>query len=180
MKKDIERIIEIPDTVQANIDGAKVVLKKDGKEVTRLFELPNVSIEKKGNQIILSAKKATKRELRVIGTAEAHIKNMIKGLGEDFVYHLEVCNVHFPMNVKVEGAKLVIKSFLGETVDRHANILKNVKVEVKGNQITVSSHEREAAGQTAANIEKATKLRGRDRRIFQDGIFMTEKCGRKI
>ena len=90
------------------------------------------------------------------------------------------CNVHFPMNVKAEKGKLIVKSFLGETTDRIAKILEGVKVEVKGNQVVVSGFNKETAGQTAANIEKATRLTGRDRRIFQDGIFITEKCGRVI
>jgi len=116
----------------------------------------------------------------MIGTIWAHLKNMVKGVGEDYVYTLEVANVHFPMNVKAEGDKVTIKSFLGETTVRESRIMPNSKVDIKGSTITVTSHDIEAAGQTAANLEKATRLTGRDRRIFQDGIFITEKPGRKI
>jgi large subunit ribosomal protein L6 len=116
----------------------------------------------------------------MIGTAWAHINNMIKGAKEDFVYELEACNVHFPMNVKMEGKNIIIKSFLGETTQRISKIVGDAKVEIKGSKITVSSSDIEAAGQTAANLEKATRLTGRDRRIFQDGIFITNKCGRAI
>ena len=118
----------------------------------------------------------------MIGTVNAHVKNMIKGLNEEYVYKLEIASVHFPMVVKVDEAKkvVVIKTFLGEKADRHSKILPGAKVEVKGNEITVRSHDKEIAGQTAANIEKATKVKGRDRRIFQDGIFLTDRCGDKI
>ncbi len=69
---------------------------------------------------------------------------------------------------------------MGETTERIAKILPNVKVDIKGSAVTVSSNNIEAAGQIAANLEKATRLTGRDRRIFQDGIFITSKCGRAI
>ena len=72
------------------------------------------------------------------------------------------------------------KSFLGETTQRIANIVEGVNVDIKGSEITISSPDIEAAGQTATNIETATRLTGRDRRIFQDGIFITNKHGREI
>jgi large subunit ribosomal protein L6 len=181
MKKDVERIIEIPEGIDnVSIRGNQVTVKGNGKELVREFDLPNISLVIDGKKIKLSAKKATRRELKMMGTIWAHLNNMIKGIGEDFVYTLEVANVHFPMNVKAEGDKIIIKSFLGETTQRVSKILPNAKVDIKGSQITVTSSDIEAAGQTAANLEKATRLTGRDRRIFQDGIFITEKPGRKI
>jgi len=180
MKADIIKKIEIPSGAEVSVDNGEISVKGNGKETRRKFDLKNFKIEKSGNYIEISAKKATKREAKLIGTITAHIGNMIKGINENFVYQMEIVNIHFPMNVKAEKDKVVIKNFLGEKTERVAKILPGVKVEVKENKITVSSHEKESAGQTAANIEKATNLKGRDRRIFQDGIFITEKCGRAI
>ncbi|MBT3397468.1 50S ribosomal protein L6 [archaeon] len=180
MKKNVERVIEIPEGVEVSVADRKVTVKGNGKELVREFDLPNISLVIAGKEIKLSAKNATRRELKMMGTTWAHLNNMIKGIGEDFVYTLEVANVHFPMNVKADGDKIIIKSFLGETTQRTSKVLPNVKVDIKGSQITVTSSDIEAAGQTAANLEKATRLTGRDRRIFQDGIFITEKPGRKI
>tara|TARA_Y100000310_G_scaffold216080_1_gene217063 strand:+ start:2163 stop:2705 length:543 start_codon:yes stop_codon:yes gene_type:complete len=180
MKKNLERVIEIPEGIEVLVDGAEITIKSNGKELKREFNLKNISMKIEDKKLKISAKKATKRESKLIGTAWAHIKNMISGVQEDFIYKLEIVNVHFPMNVKVEGENVVIKSFLGETIERIAKIIPEVNVEVKGNQIEVKSANIEAAGQTAANIEKATRLTGRDRRVFQDGIFITEKPGRII
>ena len=180
MNKDLERIIEIPEGVTVTANGNDFEVKGNGKETKKTFDLGKINVEVKDGKIILAAKGATRRESKMIGTTWAHLKNMIKGCGEDFVYELEICNVHFPMNVKKDGNKITIKSFLGETTERISKILAGANVDIKGSQITVTSHDIEAAGQTAANLEKATRLTGRDRRIFQDGIFITKKPYRII
>ncbi len=180
MNKDMERIIEMGEGLSASVDGNRFEVKGNGKELSRVFDIGKIKSEIKGGKIILTVKGGTKREAKMIGTIWAHLKNMVKGVGEDFTYELEICNIHFPMNVKIEKDKAVIKSFLGEKTIREAKILENVKVDVSGSKIVITSYDIEAAGQTAANLEKATKLTGRDRRIFQDGIFITKKPYRVI
>ena len=46
--------------------------------------------------------------------------------------------------------------------------------------ITIKSVNKEIAGQAAANFEAATKIRARDNRIFQDGVYIINKAGKKI
>jgi large subunit ribosomal protein L6 len=179
-KKQIFKILEIPKDIGLDIKDSEITIKHAGREITKKFKLEGIAIVKNNDLIEVKSNKANRMKAKMIGSIIAHIKNMIKGVKEDFVYRLEICNVHFPMTVKIEGDNLIIKNFLGETIDRKANIVKNTKVSVKGNEILVSSFDREAAGQTAANIEMATKIRFKDRRVFQDGIFLTERCGRKI
>ena len=67
-----------------------------------------------------------------------------------------------------------------ETKERKAKILKDVKVKIEKDTITVESHNKEAAGQVAANIEKAARLKNKDTRVFQDGIYLVKKPGRTI
>ena len=176
----MEKIIEIPEGVSVEVKGSEVIAKANGKEAKRKFDLKGMKLIKENNQIKIVAEKSTKRELTQAGTIAAHIRNMANGVKTDFIYKLEICNVHFPMTVKVDGSHLRIKTFLGEVTDRVAEILPNVNVDVKGNIITVSSFDKEAAGQTTANIEKATIVEKRDRRVFQDGIFLTERNGVKL
>ena len=131
MNKDLERVIEIPEGVIVEVSGNDFVVKGNGKELKRSFDLGKVQAVVKDGKIVLTAKGATRRESKMIGTTWAHLKNMIKGMGEEFVYELEVCNVHFPMNVKADGDKITIKSFLGETTQRVSRIMPNVKVDIK-------------------------------------------------
>lgn len=179
MKKIIEEKIEIPEGISCEYKNNLFICRKDSTELSRKINLPNIQLEIKGNSIVFNSLKSNKEERKIIFTHIKHIKNMFRGLNKKFIYQLESCNVHFPMVVKVNGDKLLINNFLGEKIPRTAKILPNVNVTVKGNLITVESADREAAGQTAANFEKATIVKGRDRRIFQDGIYITEKPERE-
>ena len=71
--------------------------------------------------------------------------------------------------------KLGQLNFLGERFPRTARIMPNVKVQAKGDQVLVSGIDKELVGQTAVNIELATKIRGYDPRVFQDGIYIVRR-----
>jgi large subunit ribosomal protein L6 len=86
------------------------------------------------------------------------------------------------MTVTYDKARheLVIKNFLGEVKPRIAKILPEVEIKVEKEIITVEGHDKEKAGQTAGNIEKAAKVNNRDRRVFQDGIYLVSRNGEGI
>nr|AJS12283.1 50S ribosomal protein L6P [uncultured archaeon] len=172
--------IEIPERVEAEIDKNKLILKGKEGENSKEFNLGKINLEKKDKKIILSCEKTTKREKRMINTYTAHIKNMINGVQKKFEYKLKICSSHFPMTVKIDGNIAIVKNFLGEKVDRKVELPKNVDIKIEKEIITILSTNKELAGQAAANLEKVTKIRGRDRRVFQDGIYITNKSGREI
>jgi large subunit ribosomal protein L6 len=180
MKKPFEQIIEIPENIEVSLEGNLLKVKGPEGENSREFKLGKINFKIQDKKIILSDKKATKREKKTINTTVSHINNMLKGVQEKFVYTLKVASSHFPMTVKVEGNKAEIKNFLGEKTPRHCKIPEGAEVEVKKNDIVVKSVDREIAGQAAANFEKATRISNRDRRVFQDGIYITSKAGKEI
>ena len=177
MKGKLEYIIPIEQGVTCHLVGKTLTCKKGDAENTREINLPYTKIQVHNNNIVIVKDKGNKKDNARLKTYVAHIKNMMKGLSHKFTYELEICFVHFPMTVKVEGKEVVIDNFLGEKKKRRAKILPNVKVEVNGNKIIVTSPDVESAGQTATNLEKATLVKYKDRRIFQDGIFLTAKKG---
>ena len=180
MKRELIKKIEIPEGVEVSIVGDKIIAKKGDKMNEREFDFGKMKVEKKGNEIILENKKASKNEKRNINTTAAHIKNMIKGVQEKFEYKLKVCFSHFPITVEVKGDEALVKNFLGERYPRVVRIPKGANVDVDKEIITVSASDKEIAGQAAANFENVTRIVNRDRRIFQDGIFITSKCGEEI
>ncbi|MEK6873316.1 MAG: 50S ribosomal protein L6 [Nanoarchaeota archaeon] len=182
MKEELKEIIEIPEGVEIKIEGSRIVAKSGEKTIIKKIDMQDLSVKVEGDKIILHSKKATRSESKMMYTTKAHIKNIINGLLNDFEYKLEVAYSHFPVSIELDDStnRLIIKNFLGEKKNRVAKLLPEAKVSVKGNMITVKSHNKEVAGQTAANIEKATQIKNRDRRKFQDGIYITEKPGREI
>jgi len=175
MRRQILEKVEIPEGIECKFLDDTLKCKKDSSEIQKKMNVIGISIRAEDNSIIFKCNSGNQRDFKIIKTNIAHVKNIFRGLQDKFVYKLEACNVHFPMILKLEGDKLIINNFLGEKIPRHAKILPNVEVEVKGTNITISSNDKEAAGQTAANFEKATVVKGRDRRIFQDGIYIVEK-----
>ena len=92
-----------------------------------------------------------------------------------FRYQMKVVFAHFPMKISVKGDYVVIDNFLGEKASRHAAVVGDSKVITKGSSVTIEGNDREGVGQTAANLERATIVKGRDIRVFQDGIYLVSK-----
>lgn len=172
--------IEIPQDVDAHIKGNALVLQKGGLESSASFRGVGARIE--GKKLVLFSEKFTKKEKRLINTFKAHVSNIVKGLHQKYRYTLQISPIHFPMTVTFDKTKreVVIKNFLGERVPRIAKIFPHVEVKIEKDIVIVESHDKYAAGQSAANIETATHIRKRDRRVFQDGIWITEKAGEAI
>jgi len=102
---------------------------------------------------------------------------MVKGVTDGFTYTLKVLYSHFPMTVEVKGTDFVVNNYFGERVPRRAKILNGVNVKVENKTtVVVSGVDKENVGQTAANIERSTTVKNRDRRVFQDGIYLISKA----
>ncbi len=180
MKKDLSQKIEIPERVEANIEGNMLAIKGPEGENKREFNLGKLKFEKKENEIIIGNKKATKTEKKMMNTIVAHIKNMIRGVQEKFVYELKICFSHFPITVEIKDKDVSIKNFLGEKIPRKMELKEGVEVKIEKDKIIINSVNKELAGQTAASFESITRISNKDRRIFQDGIYIINKDGREM
>ncbi len=176
--KNLQEELEIPSGINVSLNDNVIILSKDGNEVRRRLN-NRIEVKVEGNKIILSSKKISKREKKILYSIKSHIKNAIEGLTVAFKYKLQAVSVHFPMTLEHDKSKnvLIVKNFLGEKKPRVIKIIPGVEVKINKDHIELECADVEKAGQVAANIEKGTKIRLRDRRVFQDGIFLTEKPG---
>lgn len=180
MKLDLAEKIPIPEGVEIKVDGIAVSVKGEKGEVSKKLTGPNVNIEVKDSDVIFSSKKGTKREKRMIGTFKSHVKNMIQGVMKGHIYKLKICSSHFPMTVAAKDSVFEVQNFLGEKVPRKFKIRPGVDIKIEGQEITVESPDKELAGLTAAAIEQLCRITNRDRRIFQDGIYIIEKSEKEV
>ncbi len=180
MKKKLSATIAIPSGVTAVLSKGVFTVKGPKGEVSRPYDEHTFDIAVNKEDIILSCAKATKREKSRMFSWRAHLTNMIKGVQTPAMYKLKVCTSHFPMQVSMQKGTFTVKNFIGEKVPRTASIPTNVTVNVDGDIITVNSPDYELAGRIAGLIEHLMVIRDKDRRIFQDGIYITEKNGEVI
>lgn len=167
--------VEIPEGVEVNISGNVISVKGKLGQLQREFNLDRIKTEKKDSKLVLSMEKPRSKERAYLGTITAHLKNMIRGVTEGYVYKLKIIFAHFPINASVEGNRVVIKNFAGEKKPRFANIVGDTKVKIEGQNVSVEGINREEVGQTAANIEQATRIKRKDPRVFSDGIYIVSK-----
>jgi len=172
--------VHVPDDVEVSVDGMRVTVRGPKGELSRDFShARNVIIRledgEEGKKVVVEAFFANRRVKALVGTIAAHIANMITGVTKGYRYKLKIVFSHFPITVKIEGDKVLIENFLGEKAPRVARIMPGVTVKVQRDDVIVEGIDIESVGQTAANIELATKVQDKDRRVFIDGIYIYEK-----
>lgn len=171
----VEERMRIPEGVQVSVDGDVVSVRREGTSLSRTLTHPAIEIGVEDGRVAVRSRLARKRERALVGTFASHIRNMIQGVTEGFTYRMRVVYAHFPVKVSVQGDRVVIENFLGERHPRKARVMKDTKVEVRGDTVTITGPDVEAVSQTAANIEQATRIRKKDPRVFQDGIYIVSK-----
>jgi large subunit ribosomal protein L6 len=171
----VENTVEIPENVQLTVEGRKVTAQGPKGKVTKDFGHTKLAIVKEGNALRLSIENPRRTEAALIGTISAHVKNMIKGVSQGFVYKMKIVFVHFPTGVKVVGKEVHIENFVGERKARVAKILGDTKVTIKQDDVVLEGIDIDDVSQTAANIQTRAKIRNKDLRKFLDGIYVYSK-----
>lgn len=157
------------------VDGRLVTVKGPKGEIVRDFNHADVTIEHIKKEIRVSVDYPRSRQIALVGTILSHITNMMLGVTHGVIYKMKIVFAHFPPTAKVVGDKLTIANFYGEKAVRVAKILPGVIVRVEGDDVIVEGIDIELVGQTAANIQRSTRLRRKDPRKFHDGVYVYEK-----
>lgn len=178
--ESIQHAIVMPEGVSATMEDENLCVQGPNASLKRGFSSRTVSMYIEDSQIVIKADLPRKIDKALAGTWKAHTTNMVHGVQQDFEYRLKAVYSHFPMTLDANGPNgtFMVKNYYGEKVPRTTPILPGAKVTVMNRlEVIVTSADKEVAGQMAANIERLCGVGQRDRRVFQDGIYITSKGG---
>ena len=161
--------MKIPQGITVKVDGYNVTVKGPQGEVERTLP-KGTSAKVDGDSVEVLCKGPALR-----GTLESTIRGMMEGAANGYTRNMKLLYSHFPITIEVKGKDITIKNFLGEKEPRRTALIGSTKVQVKGQSVTISGPDKHAVGQTLANIRGAMRIKDKDGRIFQDGIYAVEE-----
>ncbi|BCU67564.1 50S ribosomal protein L6 [Sulfolobales archaeon HS-7] len=172
----IKEEIVIPTDVSVDVSNNKVIVKGKKGMIDRDFShMKGIIINKDNNKITIESTFLDKEKKAKLYSIIRHIENMFTGVTKGYKYSLKVVYSHFPISIKLVGDTLQVTNLIGEKNIRKLKIPKDIKVSIKGEDIVVEGIDKEKVGQVATNIERMTRIRDFDRRVFMDGIFIYGK-----
>lgn len=171
--------LEIPADVKVTLEGGHHIrVKGPNGDITKDFShIRGIKVSVENNKIIFTTNFPKRGTLALTKTVVSIINNLIIGVQTNYKYVSKICYSHFPCNceVKSDNKEIHIVNFLGERAPRRAKYPENVKVEVKGDDVYFIGPDKESLGQTAANVKRACRIRKKDPRVFQDGVYLYKK-----
>lgn len=167
--------ILVPEGVTVNLDGGLIVVKGPKGELQ--WQLPReIKAEMADKTIKISVAKQTKRSAAFWGLSRMLVANMVEGVKNGFEKKLEIEGVGY--KVALQGSNLLLNLGFSHPVEFKA--VPGITFKVEKNQITVSGADKQAVGQTAANIRKIRKPEPyKGKGIHYLGEVIKRKAGKK-
>ena len=168
--------LPLPKGVRVSLKDGRVVAEGPSGKVSRPFpgNALGLSIDPDALRLTLRLPER-KRTGALLGTWKSHLTNLVLGAERGFEARAKGVAAHFPMKLSVREGGVVIENFLGEKHPRRSSLVGGTVATVQGEEVLLEGPDLEAVGQSAANLERATHIRNYDPRVFQDGIYITQK-----
>ena len=168
--------ITIPEGVEIKIEDSEIRVKGPKGELKREIR-PEIKVEIKEKEILVSPLKETKKTKAFWGLTRALINNMVKGVIEGYEKKLQIEGVGY--KARVEGEYLILEVGFSHPVKIKQP--EGINFSVEKNIITVSGIDKELVGQVAAKIRKVRPpepYKGKGIRYLGEQI--RKKAGKKM
>jgi large subunit ribosomal protein L6 len=166
--------VKIPEGIKAEIKGSVIEVTGPLGTNKRRMSDKFLTIKKSGETLVIEGiknKKLAKKGVAAENSFAKELKNDMAGVTKHFEAKMKIVFAHFPISIEIKGNEVKINNMIGERAARISKIVGNTKVEVKGQDIRVYGTSLDDVGQTAANLRSVVKIRDKDSRTFQDGIY---------
>lgn len=171
-----KRPIPIPKGVTAQLQDSLVVIK--GPKGESRFQVPSlVKADLSQERIQLVADFHNDRDAsRLMGTAQAVLRNMVKGVSQGFTKKLNLVGVGY--RAQVQGANMELT--LGYSKPIRFVLPKGVSCQIENNTaITLASHDNVLLGRTAANLRALRPPEPyQGKGVLYDGETIRRKAGK--
>ncbi len=147
--------VEIPNGVQVEIQGTKVVIKGSKGELTRDFH-KNIKIEQKESQIIVTRPDDAKENRALHGLTRSLLASMVEGVTKGFEKKLEIVGVGY--RAQANKNKITLNIGFSHPIEYVADQSIEIKIDEENkNIIIINGIDKEIVGQTAAKIRSYKK-----------------------
>lgn len=171
-----ETVVEIPQKVTVTLKKYMIHVEGPLGKTYKNFKKIPVSIDVKDKTILVKAQGTRKRDYAILHTASSILKNLCEGVVGGYTFKMKIVYAHFPITVKTKDDLVLVENFQGERAPRVAKIHGNTKVVSKGDDLILTGPVLTDVSQTAAEIELKTKVKGKDHRVFLDGLYIYSKA----
>jgi large subunit ribosomal protein L6 len=143
--------VEIPASVQVDVNGSNVSVKGPKGELKRTFS-PLIGIVMENGQLVITRNSENPAERALHGTTRAVLANMIHGVSAGFERILEIEGVGY--RAEMNGKNLVLYMGYSHPVTMEPPDGIAFDVDQKARQVFVRGFDKEHVGQIAANVRK--------------------------
>lgn len=147
--------ITVPGNVQIELTSENIKIKGPKGELTQQLN-PLIEIKQQDNEIVVERVNETKEAKSMHGLYRTLVLNMITGVTDGFEKQLEIQGVGY--RAAVQGNKVVLNLGFSHPVDYQIPQGIEVKIDAeKKNILIISGIDKQAVGQTAAEIRSYRK-----------------------
>jgi len=140
--------IVIPEGVEVTQNGNELTVKGKEGELTRSLN-PEIKININDNEIVCERPDDSKQSRVFHGTTRSIVSNMVEGVSEGYVKHLELIGVGY--RAQKQGNKLVLNVGLSHPVEFDQP--EGINIDVPSNtEVIIKGASKEAVGQLAASV----------------------------
>jgi large subunit ribosomal protein L6 len=168
--------VEIPSGVQVDVKGSDVKVKGPKGELSYTF-LPEVTITKEGEQIVVKRSSDEPFERALHGTTRALIQNMVTGVSTGFTKVLEIQGVGY--RAEMSGKNLVLHVGYSHLVTVEPPEGITFDVDTKTRLVKINGYDKQVVGQIAADIRKVRPPEPyKGKGIRYQGEYVRRKAGK--